>query len=101
MRATREGKVNHVRHVGIIVMNLMQGYVLDSGKVGVEDVGNWRDSDILDFVSAVTSADGARQLRKVSHFWSRHALDSDFTSISLSRRYGTGSHGGRKRRSTI
>jgi hypothetical protein len=34
--------------VGIIVMSLMQGYVLDSGKVGVEDVGSWRDSDILD-----------------------------------------------------
>lgn len=57
-----------MRQVGIIVMNLMQGYVLDSGKVGVEDVGSWRDSDILDFVSAMTSADEARQLREVSHF---------------------------------
>lgn len=57
-------------------MKLMQGYVLESGKVGIDNVGQWRDSDILDFVSAVTSADECRQLREhkfISEIWNRES----------------------------
>lgn len=69
VRSSRQGRKYHTQQLGIVVMNLIQGYALESGKVGVEHVGRWRDSDILDFVSAVTSAEDARQLRGVS--WSR------------------------------
>jgi hypothetical protein len=82
-------------------MNLMQGYALESGKVGVEDVGSWRDSDILDFVSAVTSAEGASQLREVSRSRNGCCLCIDRSSTSSSRRYGAASRGGRKRCSAI
>lgn len=88
-----------MRQVGIIVMKLMQGYVLESGKVGIDDVGKWRDSDVLDFVSAVTSADESRQLRAhkfISEIWNRESRwpkeilhDLIYTAeVTVPRNYG-------------
>lgn len=52
--------------IGIIAMELMQGYALDGGKVGVKDVQRWEGSHALEFLSAITSSTGPIDLRKVS-----------------------------------
>lgn len=49
-----------------ISMMLMQKYKLNNGKVGVEKVEAWQNSDIIDFLSCATSSTAAVELRRVS-----------------------------------
>ena len=73
-------------------MELTQGYALKDGKVGIQDIRNWQDPDLLGFVSSITSSTGARQLREVSHpDFVDHPLKTvaDACSITSSRVSGT------------
>lgn len=67
VHASSEAKAKDLKDLATITMRLMQKYTLNGGKVGVENLDRWRDSDILDFLSSITSATGASQLRKVGH----------------------------------
>ena len=89
--------------IGTITMKLMQGYALEEGKVGVEDLGDWQESSILDFLSAITSSDRAGRLRKVGYnqsFRSQTRRANGSRTFS-SYKYGRRSLGGRKRFSAI
>ncbi|KAG9249630.1 uncharacterized protein F5Z01DRAFT_472174 [Emericellopsis atlantica] len=61
--SSREQQQN-LTDIGTITIKLMQGYALEEGKVGVEDLSDWQESSILDFLSAITSSDRAGRLRK-------------------------------------
>lgn len=55
-----------MKSIAEISMMLMQGYKLDNGKIGVEKVEPWKNSDILSFLSYTTSCKGPSDLQQVS-----------------------------------
>lgn len=46
------------------MMELIQGYAKDSENVGLDNPQSW-DVDVVDFLSATTSASSASELQKV------------------------------------
>ncbi|KAI1382529.1 uncharacterized protein F4822DRAFT_441840 [Hypoxylon trugodes] len=52
-----------IRALGVIIMELMQGYTKEDGAVGVDDLERWpSDFAAVDFLSATTWASGVGQL---------------------------------------
>ncbi|KAK0615143.1 hypothetical protein B0T17DRAFT_541187 [Bombardia bombarda] len=47
-----------------MMMELMQGYVKEGANLGLDDPEHW-DSDVVNFLSATTSASSANELSKV------------------------------------
>jgi hypothetical protein len=58
---------HHVRSLGIIAMELMEGESNEERVVGIKNLRRWpSDSDAVDFLSATTSAGSLRELQKVN-----------------------------------
>lgn len=58
-----------VRDLGRVMMELIQGYAKESDNVGLDNPQGW-DIEVIDFLSATTSASSASELSKV------HCLNS-------------------------
>jgi hypothetical protein len=57
---------HHVRSLGIIAMELMEGESNEERAVGVKNLRRWpSDSDAVDFLSTTTSAGSLHELQKV------------------------------------
>lgn len=57
---------HHVRPLGIIAMELMEGESDEERVVGIKNLRRWpSDSDAVDFLSTTTSAGSLRELQKV------------------------------------
>ena len=46
-------------------MELLQGYVEDDGKVGIDDLHRWHNTSVINFLSDIESASGIDKLSKV------------------------------------
>ena len=56
-----------VEALGRIMMELMQKYTKEDGRVGIEDLERWpSDCDAVEFLSLTTSAASVNELREVS-----------------------------------
>ena len=59
--------VRDVRALSRIMMELMQKHVKEDGVVGIENLDRWpSDSAAVEFLSATTSANSAKELMTVS-----------------------------------
>jgi hypothetical protein len=66
-RLLGSAELRDVRALGLITMELMQGYVKDDGAIGVDDLYRWPDSfDAVGFLSETTSASSVDEVMKVS-----------------------------------
>ncbi|KAH7111053.1 kinase-like domain-containing protein [Dendryphion nanum] len=64
-RSLGSAKPYDIRALGLITMELMQGYVKDDGAIGVDDLHRWPDgSDAVGFLSETTSACSVGELMK-------------------------------------
>lgn len=53
-----------IRDLGRVMMELIQGYAKESDNVGLDNPQGW-DIEVIDFLSATTSASSASELQKV------------------------------------
>lgn len=70
---------HHVRPLGIIAMELMEGESDEERVVGIKNLRRWpSDSDAVDFLSTTTSAGSLRELQKhqllLEQRWNRGEL---------------------------
>lgn len=66
LRAENETQIPELGSVGNIMMELLQKYVKDDGKVGIDDLNRWSSDSIpVNFLSATTSSDSIESLMQV------------------------------------
>ncbi|KAJ2982301.1 hypothetical protein NQ176_g1474 [Zarea fungicola] len=72
---TKSTSQKDIRDLGRVMMELIQGYAKDSENVGLDNPQSW-DVDVVDFLSATTSASSASELQKhpfIQH-WQKERL---------------------------
>ncbi|KAJ3494076.1 hypothetical protein NLG97_g4308 [Lecanicillium saksenae] len=60
---TKYSSRKDIRDLGCVMMELIQGYAKDSENLGLDNPQNW-DAEVVDFLSATTSASSVSQLQK-------------------------------------